>query len=193
MLEHTGEVGKGEGTACIGSWGGLPRVCDDEQQGMIKMLKGYGEIITIISSAVVLILVILGAVGHSNDQFATMQRQLATMQAQITSMQVQITSMQAEIASMRTEIAAMQAEIATMRTEITIMRAQIITIQEQFMTMQEQSASVQGQIRTMQIQVSKNQATLAEFIRGHENAHLYITGDIEDGRNADIGSGESKN
>ena len=52
---------------------------------------------------------------------------------------------------------------------------------------------MQEQIRIMQIQVSKNQATLAEFIRGHENAHLYIYGDIEGGRNADIGSGESEN
>ncbi|MCY4033369.1 MAG: hypothetical protein OXF19_05000 [Hyphomicrobiales bacterium] len=74
------------------------------------MLKEHGQIIAIISSTIVLILVILGAVGYSNNQLITMQAQ-----------------------------------------------------------------------------VSENQARLAEFIRGHENAHLYIYGDIENETDTDAG------
>ncbi|MCY4039227.1 MAG: hypothetical protein OXF09_07195 [Hyphomicrobiales bacterium] len=47
---------------------------------------------------------------------------------------------------------------------------------------------LQAQLITMQAQVSENQARLAEFIRGHENAHLYIYSDIENEPDTDAGS-----
>ena len=68
----------------------MPRVCNESQRGKRKMLKEYKEIIAIMSSTVVLILVVLGAVAYSNNQLIDMQRQFVTMQAQVSENQARL-------------------------------------------------------------------------------------------------------
>lgn len=53
-----------------------------------------------------------------------------------------------------------------------------------------QLGNVHNQLVVIQGQISENQATLSEFIRGHEKAHLYIYGDIEDETPVDNGSAD---
>ena len=53
----------------------------------------------------------------------------------------------------------------------------VLAVAAAIMYSQYQLGGVYGRLITMQDQVSKNQATLAEFIRGHEKAHEYIYGD----------------